>query len=406
MKILVLCRDLPLPLTSGEKIRCYHILKGLSQHHDVTLISLIHQNDDLKYVEELGRFCTNVYPIRIRFLKSFSAFKSFFSSQPWDTEAFYTKQVMLKIKTLITSDRYDLIWVNFLSMATYLDEKIASKAICVLDQHNVDELVWANYSKTSDNLAMKIFSKINVRKLDVLQNKILKYFDAIICVSKEDAEYMRKKIPNGTNVYIIPNGVDIEYFRPEKRNCKKSNRILLCASMDVTMNIDAALYFANKIFPLVRAEIDDCEFWVVGRNPNRQLRNLVKKGHINVTGTVDDIRPYYAKAKVFVAPYRFGGGTKLKILEAVAMGLPIVSSPIGCQGINVAQLPQIVVRDDVQGFAQAVIAALESNKSDLYEEYSEVTSKFTEIYSWNNISMLVESMLENSHFAQNKFLCK
>ena len=289
-------------------------------------------------------------------------------------------------------------------MANYLDEKIASKSICILDQHNVDELVWTDYSKTSDNLAMKIFSKINARKLVSLQNKILKYFHAIICVSKEDAEYMRKRIPNATNLYVIPNGVDIEYFRPNKRNYKKSNNILLCASMDVTMNIDAALHFANKIFPLIRAEIADSEFWVVGRNPNRQVRNLVKKGHINVTGTVADIRPYYAKSKVFVAPYRFGGGTKLKILEAVAMGLPIVSTHIGCQGINIAQLPQIVVRDDAQGFAGAVIDALEPKNSEYYEDKSEVIDKFTEVYSWNNISMLVESMLRNSQFAQNKNL--
>jgi glycosyltransferase involved in cell wall biosynthesis len=278
-------------------------------------------------------------------------------------------------------------------MSIYLNDEIVAKTTCVLDQHNVDELVWSDYSKYSNSLAMKIFSTINFYKVKKYQRNIIRYFSTIVCVSPDDAEYMQRIIPQNVKTWVVPNGVDTEYFRPNFSKGNKTNIIMLCASMDVSMNIDAASYFARKIFPAVKLNIPDSEFWIVGRNPAKQVTDLKTAGSIFVTGSVDDVRPYYEKAKVVVAPYRFGGGTKLKILEAMAMNLPIVSTNIGCQGINTAGIEQIVIRDDQGGFAEAVINMLGSSKLNDTIPDSSARAVVCAKYSWESITRNLELKL-------------
>jgi polysaccharide biosynthesis protein PslH len=392
LKILVLCREFPLPLSSGEKIRVFHIIKGLARHHDITLVSLMLNSSELCYVEEMKRFCHSVYPFEIKLKKKLSAIRTVFSTLPWDVLAFYSEEMKIKVRELIQSQSFDILWVNFLSMSNYIESCSSSKSKRMLDLHNIDELVWQHYARYSNNLAMKIFASINQLKVESFQHKILNNYHTAVCVSQADADYMKVHYPD-VNIWLIPNGVDTEYFIP-KNLSKKSNIIMLCASMDVTMNIDAALNFA-KIFPKIKQKIPDCEFWIVGRNPPAQIRDLNHDGYIKVTGSVDDVRPYYEQARVIVAPYRFGGGTKLKILEAMAMNLPIIATSVGCQGIDTSGVTQIPVCDDMEQFARTVIELLESKDSGNNLYTNGARQIVEERYSWNSISRRLEAGLSD-----------
>lgn len=395
MRILVLCRDFPLPLTSGEKIRCFHILQELAKHHEVSLISLVHRESELQYVEELKRFCQFVYPIRFKFSKKLSAIRILFSVWPWEAIAFYKEEMKLKIRDLVSSQKYDIVWVNFLSMANYIDPKIALKSVFVLDQHNADELVWQNYSRSSNNVFMKIFAALNLQKLKIFQREMLNYFGALVCVSEKDASFMKDHVPAHVQTWVVPNGVDPDYFRPIDSDHQRNNIIMLCASMDVFMNVDAAYRFAKEVFPTIKDKIPDCVFWIVGRDPTKVIRGLAKEGYIEVTGSVEDVRPYYQKARVIIAPYRLGGGTKLKILEAMAMNLPIVSTSVGCQGIDIAGKAQIIIRDNMKEFAEAVVNLLRAEAKDGNRCVEDARRLVEERYGWSSIVEKVEPHLAN-----------
>jgi polysaccharide biosynthesis protein PslH len=347
----------------------------------------------MQYVPELKKICKEVYPFRIKLSKKLSAINMLFSLKPWDAIAFYKKEAAFKVREIIDSQNFDLVWVNFLSMANYIEPNMKSKSIYVLDQHNADELVWENYAKLSHNLAMKIFAAINLRKLRVFQKEKMKIFRAVACVSSDEAAYMKTHIPKTVATWLIPNGVDTEYFRPINSKDKRDNVIMLCASMDVTMNIDAALRFAKEAFPRIKSEIPDCKFWIVGRNPPAQIQALNNDEHILVTGSVEDVRPFYSKAKIIVAPYLFGGGTKLKILEAMSMNIPIVSTTIGCHGIDFTKDTQITIRDNMNEMAEAIISLLKHELSTSNSGKNDARELVEAKYSWEGIGEIIENRL-------------
>lgn len=392
MRILVLSRNFPMPLNSGDKIRTYHILRELSKAHKLTLVSIVQENVELEYLGELNQICHEIYPFKLKLSKKISAAKVMFSNYPWEVIAFYKKEVKAKIRELLTSDHFDIVWVNFLSMAVYLDHDLASRSIIILDQHNADQLIWRKYALESDNIAMRRFAGLNLKRIASFQRQLANLLNVVISVSEEDASFMRKQLPADIAVWTVPNGVDINYFQRSNANNEAGNIILFCGSMDTHMNVDAVLQFAKKVLPLVREKVPDSEFWVVGRNPIKQIRNLAKQSFIKVTGTVEDVRAYYDKAKIFAAPLRFGGGTKLKILEAMAMKVPVVSSSVGTQGIDVTDGEQVVIRDNIEEFADAVIKLLRDEK-ERGKFINSGRRLVEDKYSWSGIVETLEPKL-------------
>jgi len=152
--------------------------------------------------------------------------------------------------------------------------------------------------------------------------------------------------------------VDTTVFVPAQTEGNKKNAILLCSGLAVYRNRAAALWFARRMFPQIRREVSDAEFWIVGSNPNCQIWKLAETPGIHVTGTVEDVRPYYAMAKVAVAPYRYGEGTKIKVVEAMACGTPVVSTSIGCQGIEVIDGKHLLIADNEADFSRRVAELL------------------------------------------------
>lgn len=385
MRVFVLSPTFPWPLNMGSKIRIYHIVKELSRHYDVTLASLIHSDKEREEVDRIKQYCSELHVISACKSRTVAALQTLFSTQPYRVVKLQSYQFQEEVNQILRCRSFDIIWIEFLNMAIYIDPMLVKNALVVLDQHNADELMWERYAREG-NWGVKIFARQNLWKLRHLQNKMLKHVNVVLSVSEQETKFMKERVPNLCQIWTVPNGVDIEYFQPPIRraNDEVNNIIMFCGSMDVTMNIDAVIRFAREIFPLIKETILDVEFWILGRNPDPRILKLADFKGIEVIGTVEDVRPYYERAKVVVAPFRYGAGTKLKILEAMAMGVPIVSTTVGCQGIEIVAGEQLLIENDNTQFAQSVIEVLCHH--ELQETLSTRGRRLVEEkYSWGRI---------------------
>ena len=391
----MLSPTLPWPLNMGSKIRVYHVLRELVRAgHEVTLLALADEPYSTEDLVALGTHCQELRVISVKNRpRPKAALKSLISRKPYGVAKFESLKFKQVVAQALQKD-YSILWVHFMEILVYVSQSYVQekRPLVVLDQHNADERFWERYASEGWPW-IRLFAKINLWRLRGIQASLLKQVDVILSVSKEDADFTRTRLPNpATQVWVVPNGVDTESLRPsdttERKNC-----IIFCGSMDVLMNIDAVAWFAGRIFPKVREAVPDAEFWIVGRNPAPKVKALASLPGVRVTGEVEDVRPYYAKAKVAVAPFRYGGGTKLKVLEAMALGVPVVATSVGCQGIDVTRGKHLFKEDNEEAFTQRVVSLLK-DKNLRCRMAAEARKLVEECYSWNAIMGDVIESLE------------
>lgn len=386
MRIFMVSPTLPWPLDMGDKIRIYHVLRELARvGHEVTLLTLAHEPYDPDDLEPLKTYCREllVIPIKNR-PRLHAAIKSIISRKPYRVAKFESQKFKQAVAQALQKD-YDILWVHFMETLAYVPQSYTRKKrlLVVLDQHNADERFWETYAREGWPWT-RLFAKINLWQLRKFQTLALKRVDVIMSVSKEDADFTQTRLPNpATQVWVVPNGVDTESFRlPD--TAERKNYIIFCGAMDVLMNIDAVEWFARRIFPKVRKTVPDAEFWIVGRDPVSRVKALNSLPGVRVTGRVEDVRPYYTEAKVAVAPFRYGGGTKIKVLEAMALGVPVVATPVGCQGIEVMSGKHLFKEENEKAFAQRTINLLQDERLRR-RMAAEARRLVEERYSWHAI---------------------
>ena len=382
----MLSPTLPWPLNMGSKIRVYHVLRELTRAgHEVTLLALAHEPYDSDDLEPLKTYCRELHVIPAKNRPRLqAAVKSIFSLKPYRVAKFESQKFRQAVAQTLQKN-YDILWVHFMETLAYVPQSYTRKKrlLLVLDQHNADERFWETYAREGW-LWTRLFAKINLWQLRKFQTFALKRVDVIMSTSKEDADFTRTRLPNpATQVWVVPNGVDTESLR-QPDTAERKNCIIFCGSMDVLMNIDAVEWFARRIFPKVREAVSDAEFWIVGRNPVPKVKALASLPGVRVTGQVEDVRPYYAKAKVAVAPFRYGGGTKLKVLEAMALGVPVVATSVGCQGIDVTPEKHLFKEENEEAFAQRVVSLLQ-DECLRRQMATEARRLVEERYSWHAI---------------------
>jgi len=216
-------------------------------------------------------------------------------------------------------------------------------------------------------------------------------FDACITVSENDRERLLELVP-GTSVFVVPNGVDLDYFSP-RPEIPKSKNLAFIGSMDYPANIDAVRWFTDQILPEIKNHAADLHFFIIGKNPPPDIQALNDDPQVTVTGFVEDVRPYLAESQVFVVPLRYGGGTRLKILDAWAMGKAVVSTSIGAEGLNATHNHNILLSDNPEPFARYILDLLTyPNKRKEIENNGRKSVK--ENYSWKHISEKLEEVYE------------
>jgi sugar transferase (PEP-CTERM/EpsH1 system associated) len=356
MKILFLTQRVPFPPNKGDKLRAFNIIKYLSKKHSVSLVCLADNKEDLGYTDDLGKVCScvDIIPLNTFFSKIRSLFY-FFSNLPLTLAYFYSGKMKKLVKEKIEKEKFDLIFIYCSSMAQYaLNFKSIPKIIDFVD---VDSDKWRQYADYS-SFPKSIIYKMEERRLKEYEKVIVNSVNHSIVTSQAEAELFKSFIP-GIRVSVLPNGVDYEYYKPDSCTGEK-NSLVFMGQMNYFANVEGVLYFCREILPLIRKEVPDIRFYVVGSNPVKAIKQLTSDKNVVVTGFVDDVRPYVVDSAVCVVPLRIARGIQNKVLEAMASGVPVVTTTKGNEGINAKTGEEIFINDNPEDFAESVLRLMDN----------------------------------------------
>lgn len=401
MNILIISPYLPYPPDDGVRIRLFNLIKRISRKHNVALLSFIDSVDQTRHVPFLSKYCCLVETVvthrHARWSKFSSLIYALYSGVPLESRLAFDKEMADKMHTLLEALHFDIVHVDGIFMAGYLKEipqaSNIKKVVTVIDILSIK-------FRRMFKIEKKLFTRIRLlidwlimRKWEV---RVLSEIDKGITVSSLDKQSLQRVDPR-LDISVIDNGVDVEQYNPLLPNREKKN-ILFLGIMGYQPNHDAALFFCTKILPLVKKKIANCKFFIVGKGPKQPILDLSDDEHVIVTGYVDDIRSFYQSSDISVVPLRAGGGSRLKILEAMALGRPVVSTSIGCEGLEVIAGQHLLVADDPEDFAKKTVQLLTDEA--LYDHLVREARKLVETqYSWDSVAenlVNVYSALEHS----------
>ena len=383
MKILFLSPTVPFPLTDGGRIRVFNLLKQIAEKNDVTLLALETQATDAEGVAELQRL-----GIQVHFVPNAQALprvslgtllKAFFNRQPITVARYDVPAYRQKFRELITAQTFDLVHYEMFHTAQFQTE---TDLPSVLSQQNVDSAIWQRLCSETTNPFYKFVYWTQQLAFQRYERVLSPKFDAVTCTSDIDAAVFQQHCVEDA-IEIIPNGVDVTHYLPDFTT-EASAHLIYIGSMDWYPNEDAVGFFADEVLPRIQEKISDVAFSIVGGNPSERVQKLAERQGVVVTGRVPEIKPYFAEATVFVVPLRIGSGTRLKILEALAMGKAIVSTTVGAEGLDLKDGEEIFIADEPTAFADAVIRLL--TDSELRRRMGENgRARVEQDYDWRRI---------------------
>ncbi|MGH9405797.1 MAG: glycosyltransferase [Terriglobia bacterium] len=362
MKILWVKAGGLVPLDTGGKIRSYHILRQLAARHEVSLFTFYAEFENDPHAE-LNRIFTRVeaVPLKLPPPRSFNEglwyARNLFTRLPHSILKFCRPEVRRRLRDAVRELSPDILLCDFIIPAAAIPWDAPFPK--VIFTHNVEAQIWQRHYELARNPLWRAVTGREYRAMARAEQRYLRRADHVLTVSELDREFF-SRFAEPSRLTVIPTGVDTDFFRPDPA-AEQPKRLVFTGSMDWLPNEDAIFYFVEEILPLIRREEPEAGLWVVGRRPSARLRALASATPaLEVTGGVDDIRPYVHAAAAYVVPLRIGGGTRLKIFEAMAMGKAVVSTAIGAEGLPVTHREDILLADEPQEFASAVIEILRS----------------------------------------------
>jgi len=383
-KIVIITSRFPYPLDKGDKLRIYYQIKYLSKRHEIYLISLnTEKKINLKSISAIQKYCVEIHIIQIGFVtKLLNLIKAFLVQKPLQVGYFYSKVAHKKIKKIISKINPDWCYSQLIRTSEYTRH----------EENNIIDYMDA-LSKGIDRRIStfpKIIQNIIKREYQITQkyeNDIFSDFKKHIIITANDRNHINH--PEKKNIYIVENGVDTNYFKP--LNKKKDYDLIFVGNMSYPPNIQAALYICNKIAPIIEKKYKKCKILIGGTNPHKKIQKL-HGDNITISGWTKDIREIYASGKVFVAPMFIGTGLQNKLLEAMAMGVPCVTTKLANQAL-LANPSQITIANNEIEFANACIQILKNNqKSNMFKR--EAFKFIREKYSWEIMDNKLNAIFE------------
>jgi sugar transferase (PEP-CTERM/EpsH1 system associated) len=389
MRILIIADYLPYPLIGGGRIRIYNLLRRVARHHEVSLAAFLEKSEDAEGILHLKEFCVRVETVDIQRSSRLSRLPGLvqyaLSGKPPELKLLHSEELTEKIRQLASTMDFDIVQIEQSRMGLYL-ESIPSNNRCksILMFQNFTSQQFGRVSHIEKRWDGKLRYWIHGVTMGYWEPRYAAKFDRCTTVSAADKQLLIKANPR-LQVDVIPNGVDIEKYQllplPQE---SLSPSLIFVGDMGYSPCVDGALYFCREIFPRIRRTIATIELWIVGRNPRPEVLELNGNG-VHVTGQVEDVIPYYRQSAVCVVPLRAGGGTRLKILEAMALGRPVVSTTLGCEGLDVVDGVNLLIADNPDQFTEKIVRVLTDRK--LYQDISAngrmlVVAK----YDWNIIT--------------------
>jgi glycosyltransferase involved in cell wall biosynthesis len=384
MKILWVKANKILPVHSGGDLRSFNILRQLAVREEVVFFSYYDGPFDAEYERNLqeqlpGAVCVSTgrdqsspaargldYLLRLPL------------AAPYAVSRFASGKVREQLKSCLSQMRPDVVVCDFLDGAVNLPEGLAIPS--VLFQHNVESEIWRRHATNGASGARKLVYRLEFSKMLRYEQEAVKRFDHVIAVSEHDKRLMAAWVEPQC-VTVVPTGVDTGQFCPGPQPGREKPLVVFVGAMDWEPNVDAVKYFCAEVWPLVLAKVPGAHFRIVGRNPDRRVRELaLAQPTVEVTGRVPSVVEHLREAAVVVVPLRVGGGTRLKIYEAMAVGKAVVSTTVGSEGLDVHHGKDVMLADLAPSFAESVITLL--TEKDLRDRQGRAAAELASNYSW------------------------
>ena len=359
LKVLVIDEWPPVPANSGKTIRTWGLLKRLAECHSLSL--LCYGEPDTSSCAEVRAAGIKLHTVRpLRQLRGFALYADLlantFSRYPYSVWKHNTLRFKEELKVLLESEIFDVVHCEWTPYARFLG--VAAKTPTLIMAHNIETNILLRRARASRNLIERIFFETQARKMESFERRALTRADWVATVTEQDAEVARSW--GVQRVSVVDNGVDLEYLAPTDEE-PSENEILFLASLDWYPNVDALSYLLDEILPLIRRQRPDTILRIVGRRPSTELPDrIANHPGVELVGEVPDTRPFLARAGAVVVPLRIGGGSRIKILEALAMTKAIVSTSIGAEGLAVRDNEHLLIADSPEAFANKVSEILGS----------------------------------------------
>ena len=394
MKIFVLLHRIPYPLEKGDKLRAFNQIKQLAKHNEIVLCAL---NDNPKVSEQdafraLQPYCQSVNFIKITKPQILlGLIRAFFKGLPLQCGYFYNRKAAKRINKLVAKHKPDMLYGQLLRVAEYIRHKDLSKA---LDYQDIFSYGMKRRADIASFVTRPIFN-MEFRRLKRYEAAIFEDFDVRTIISEPDRDLFPHEHRN--EILVIPNGVDHDYFKPQER--EKQYDLVFTGNMSYPPNVNAVDYLANEILPIVWKTLPDVKLYIAGATPDPKVKK-VASDHIIVSGWLDDIRNAYAQSRVFIAPMRIGTGLQNKLLEAMSMRLPAITSPLANASLGAKPDEEILVGSNAEELAQHIITLLTDTQKA--EQIAQAGYNFTNrVYDWDKTTELLETAMRKQLSTDN-----
>lgn len=431
MHVLHFVPRIPWPLNTGAKLRNYHLAREIAGRAGITLLAFSENGEQTDNTSSTPADESSTEPV----LESPESFyervilvgrdqgytlskivRGAIGKTPLPVLNYTTPAMKEALARVLDEHDFDVVQVESIHLAEYLPVIRAARSspLIICDWHNIESELMQRYSERQTNLLRRTYARRASGQMSKLERRAMHEFDAHVVVSKRDGERLQELAPKA-RIFLIENGVDTAYYTDERINRahalwvkergqeaasvqelergsavlpepEKPRRIAFVGSMDYHANVDAAVSFAKEVWPRLQAEQPGLIFTIVGRDPAREVRDLEHVSGIEVTGTVDDVRPYYHETLAAIIPLRVGGGSRLKILEAMAAGVPVISTTLGAEGLDVQDGRNILIAETSEDFCKAITNLDEERRRTLIAGGRALVS---EQYDWSRLGALL-----------------
>ena len=397
MKLLWLNSGLLLPLDKGGKLRTWHVMRHLAARHDITYLSFEDSTQTDADRRGMSEVCsrletvprTDVAKGTWRFYADAAGYM--IDQAPYAVAKYRSAAYRARLEHLLATERYDLVVCDFLPPVVNLPAQLPCPSIVFT--HNVEAEIWRRHAEQATNAATKYLMTQQWTRMLRFEADALARFDLVLAVSEADRETFGRLYPRSLRapLHVVQTGVDTDYFTPASAAPERAHMVFT-GSMDWLPNEDGMTYFCREVFPRIRQAEPKATLSIIGRAPTPAVRKLAEIPGVDVTGRVDDVRPHIARGSVYVVPLRIGGGTRLKIFEAMSMGKAVVSTTIGAEGLPVTTGRNIEMADEPDAFAHSVVRLIRDTAARWSIE-SAARQLVVEKYDWCAVAKDFEAAL-------------
>ncbi len=388
-KLVIILSRFPFPLEKGDKLRAFHQIKELSSKYSITLLATTDSKVSQESIEQLRKYCTTIYIFKLSIISiAFNVFFQIFTKKPFQIGYFYSSKNNYRIKKILEEVKPDHIYCQLIRVSEFVKNyHHCKKTIDYMDA--LSKGIERRIEKAP--LYIKWFFRIEAKRLRNYERQIFDYFERHTIISEQDRDLILH--PKNTTIKCIPNGVDSSFF--ESINEVKDFEILFVGNMSYTPNIEAAKFVSNELIPLLKINHPSISFLISGANPHSTILKLAKNdSSIKVSGWVEDIRTSYARGKIFVAPMIIGTGMQNKLIEAMAMGVPCITTTLANNAIRAIHNESIIVANTKEDFIKFIEKLLSDNH--FYNRISIGGKDFVKShYNWQSTTHELISLFES-----------